>query len=787
MGIVYKAEDTKLKRTVALKFLPQQWTSDTAARERFIHEAQAASALDHPHICNIHEIEETADGQLYIAMAFYEGESLRERIRREPLNAKEAVDIAIQVAQGMAKAHEKGIVHRDIKPANILMTKDGTAKIVDFGLAKLAGQVQLTRAGTTIGTAAYMSPEQARGKAVDRRTDIWSLGVVLYEMLAGQLPFKGDLEQTLIHSILKSEPEPITKFRKDLPKGLEQIILKSLLKSPSSRYQTMDEFLADLNAVAEGLKPLGARPALFRGRILGIKKTYAYSGLAAAVILGAFFLRFFPAQRAVVYDSLAVLPFVNVSENPSHESWADSMTDLLIDKFNKVAALSTIPWSSVRYYKNSKIPPKDIAKELRVRGLVEGTVLKIDHKIRLTARLIDPYLNKIIWAPPQPFEGEDSDQFYLQADLAQAIVNGIRVRVTPEEKARLAIAHKVMPEAAALYSHCMNIVYFEQKTMSQNRINMIGCLEKVIDIDPGFARAHAELGQIYLDQGGSCEMPEKEVYPKAESAIRKALELDDNLGRAHAALAWIKVTKNWDFPGAEREFERAMNLDPGDWMIKWLYMRYLGDLVERRFDEALAIGRKGLDSPLRNWPWAIGIVNILIKAERYDEAIEMANKSRGGKADRVFDILLAQAYALKGLFPIALSYIEKTTAEPGWQDDIWSAIDLPWILALSGRRREALEKAEELRDRLVKKKIDAAYWMACVYAGLGDKDQTLKLLNEAYDHHSGWLFSLKVDYHFINLRNDPRFKDLLRKVGFEQSPETLDRQTSSGTSAPELW
>lgn len=227
MGIVYKAEDIKLKRTVALKFLPHQWTSDAAARERFIHEAQAASALDHPNICTIYEIEETDDGRMYIAMAFYEDESLRDRIKREPLKAEEAVDIAIQVGQGMAKAHQKGIVHRDIKPANILITKDGAAKIVDFGLAKLAGQVKLTREGTTIGTVAYMSPEQAKGEAVDQRTDVWSLGVVLYEMLAGKLPFKGDFEQTLIHSILKSEPEPITKFQKDLPPGLENIIAKA--------------------------------------------------------------------------------------------------------------------------------------------------------------------------------------------------------------------------------------------------------------------------------------------------------------------------------------------------------------------------------------------------------------------------------------------------------------------------------------------------------------------------------------------------------------------------------
>ena len=296
MGIVYKAEDTKLKRVVALKFLPHQWTADPEARERFIHEAQAASALDDPNICNIHEIEETDDGRMYIAMACYEGESLRERIKKGPLKAEEAVEIASQAARGMAKAHQKGIIHRDLKPANILITSDGIAKIVDFGLAKLTGQVKLTREGTTIGTIAYMSPEQARGEPVDHRTDIWSLGVVLYEMIAGKLPFKGERDQSMIRSILNDEPAPIAKIRKDLPAGLEQIIQKALAKNPGSRYQRMEDFLDDLKAVAEGLRPLRAKTGLFRGRILGLKKIYVYSGLAGIIVLAVLAILFLIAS-----------------------------------------------------------------------------------------------------------------------------------------------------------------------------------------------------------------------------------------------------------------------------------------------------------------------------------------------------------------------------------------------------------------------------------------------------------------------------------------------------------
>ena len=339
MGIVYKAEDTELQRIVALKFLPPQWTSDPEARERFIHEARAASALDHPNICAIYEIRETEDGRMFIAMGCYEGESLREKLRRGPMKAESALDIAAQVALGMEKAHGKGIIHRDIKPANILVTNDGVAKVVDFGLAKLAGQVKLTREGTTVGTVAYMSPEQAKGEPVDQRTDIWSLGVVLYEMVSGRLPFKGDYEQSLIHSILKADPEPIGKIRKDLPIGLESIVFKALEKNPNTRYQVMGELREDLKAVAEGLKPRRAKSGLFRGKIFGLRKTYAYAGLACLAIFAAVILFL---TNTVRITSLAVLPVQNLSGDPSQEFFADGMTDALISDLAQIKAFNKV-------------------------------------------------------------------------------------------------------------------------------------------------------------------------------------------------------------------------------------------------------------------------------------------------------------------------------------------------------------------------------------------------------------------------------------------------------------
>ena len=348
MGIVYKAEDTKLQRPVALKFLPHQWVSDPDARERFTQEARAASALDHPNICTIHEIEETDDGRLYIAMGCYEGETLREKIKRGPLETDKAIDLAIQAASGMAKAHAKGIVHRDLKPANILVTQDGVAKVVDFGLAKLAGQVKLTREGTTVGTVAYMSPEQAKGEAVDQRTDIWSLGVVLYEMLSGVLPFKGDHEQSLIHSILQHEPERLTKFREDLPSGLENIVFKALSKKSSARYQTMEEMLGELKAIADGLRPASGASLFLRGRVLGLKKAYAYPALAGLVIaatLAALFV--FPKRAVQPEKSIAVLPFINNSPDQENTYFINGVMEEILGSLQKIKTLRVISRTSV--------------------------------------------------------------------------------------------------------------------------------------------------------------------------------------------------------------------------------------------------------------------------------------------------------------------------------------------------------------------------------------------------------------------------------------------------------
>jgi serine/threonine protein kinase len=391
MGVVYKAEDTKLKRLVALKFLPPDLTRDDEAKERFVHEAQAASALDHPNICTIHEIGETEDRQLFICMAYYEGETLKKKVSSNQLSVDSVIEIAIQIAQGLAKAHEKGIVHRDIKPANLFLTNDGILKILDFGLAKLAGVTRLTKSGTTLGTVAYMSPEQMQGEEVDHRTDIWALGVVMYEMLTGKLPFKGEYEQAVMYSILNEKPEPITTTRLDVPADLEKIVNKCLEKKTSERYKLVEETLTDLKSLKKEIEFRTVKKWLIRTKFLLKKRLYFYSGIFALLLsligIGFYFQRDAEEKGEAVPSEtfrIAVLPLVNISPDPQDEYFADGMTEELISTLSKISGLRVIARTSVMQYKGTNKSIAEIGHALKVGTILEGSVRKAANKLRIT-------------------------------------------------------------------------------------------------------------------------------------------------------------------------------------------------------------------------------------------------------------------------------------------------------------------------------------------------------------------------------------------------------------------
>jgi serine/threonine protein kinase/tetratricopeptide (TPR) repeat protein len=545
MGVVYKAEDTRLKRTVALKFLPPTLTTDSEAKERFIQEAQAASALQHNNICVVHDIDETDDKQMFISMEYLEGETLKKKIERGPLKIEDVVEIAAQVAQGLARAHEHGIVHRDIKPANIMITSDGVAKIVDFGLAKLSGRTMLTKTGSTLGTAGYMSPEQARGEPADHRTDIWSLGVLLYEMISGKRPFEAEYENALLYSILNSEPEPITGLRTGVPMELDRIIRKCLAKAPKDRYQHADEIIVDLrtiHATSTSLPPAAPKTATLRGRQTRMRVPLA----VIAVVVVASGAWFFLGRESVESNqlrkkSIAVLPFSPFGRTFDDSVFADGIHDDILTQLSKISGLRVIARTSMVLYRDSKKTPRQIGDDLDVGYLLEGSTRRSGGKIRITAQLIKTADEGHLWA--ETYDRDDADVFAVQSDIAQRIASSMETVLSPAEKASVEEVLTTNPDA---YNY-----YLQGKYYWDN----------------------------YTDSAGNA---------KAAEFYEKAGELDPNFTHAFAmaAVANHGVYNIWDFTPARRvrvtsALDRARALNPDDPVVHWAQGSCLEDFAHR--------------------------------------------------------------------------------------------------------------------------------------------------------------------------------------------------------------
>jgi eukaryotic-like serine/threonine-protein kinase len=754
MGVVYKAEDLTLGRTVALKFLPPDLNRDPEAKNRFIHEARAASALEHTNICSVHEIGEH-EGQTFIVMGCYEGETLRTRIAGGPLPIQEAVDITRQVAQGLAKAHESGIVHRDIKPANIIVTSDGLVKILDFGLAKIAGRTLLTKSGSTLGTAAYMSPEQARGDPVDLRTDIWSLGVILYEMLTGRRPFDSEYEQALVYTILNQDPKSVQVMRPEVPDGLAQIVRRALSKELDRRYQTAAQLISDLESFSQGTE-LSKQTR----RIPGRRRTLLISCAAAAGVVAVVLAFFFFPARSEVLDSIAVLPFRDLSKDTMQEYFSDGLTEEFITKLWQVGNLKVPAWFSVKQYKNSQKRPSEIGKELGVRALIIPSFLRVGNRIRVTPTLIDATTENILWT--KDYDRQTEDILALQSELSQAIAKELKLKLHPEEQKHLASSHQVRPEAYEAY---LKGRYFLKNGHLLNAERALPQFKKAIQLDTNFALAYLGYSEAVSALNEDMTQSPEQAYTEKLNAITKAIEKDPTLAEAHSGLGRLKAYHDYDLAAGEAEIRLSVELNPGSAGAHRMFGAFLA--ATGKYEEAVAQLKQGIALSPPDPENTIYLAQIHFFYRHFDEAIKLLNE--------VVDVIPESndAHAILGYICIVQGRYKEALVEleKGKQRAFESMYDkwgFAWVYARMGDKQKARQYLNELLAYYSKHYLSEAL-IASIYGDLGEKDRAFEFLDRSYARHEESLIAfMKAAPAFDSLRSDPRYTVLMKKIGLER-------------------
>lgn len=774
MGEVYRAGDARLGREVAVKVLPERLARDSVALSRFEREAKAVAALPHPNILAVYDVGRE-QGVSYVVTELLEGETLRQRVRGSPIPWRKAVEYGIAVADGLAAAHAKGIIHRDVKPENIFLTSDGVVKILDFGLAHVEptadspNQTDMptmtldTKPGTVLGTVNYMSPEQVRGLKTDARSDIFSFGCVLYEMVSGRRAFSGDTSADTMTAILKEEPESIAHSLSDVGPEMDRVIARCLEKKPGQRIQSARDLgfaLRDILIDSGVSKPTTSYPPSRSRMALGITA-------GAVVLVVATFLYFQgehvqqSAQRGKI-SSLAVLPFENLSGKADQEYFVDAMTDAIIDDLAKISALRVISRTSIMQYKNTRKKLPEIARELNVEAIVEGSIVLAGGRVQIRARLIEAATERQVWA--ERYERDKRDILAIYSDVARAIAEGIQIELTPAEAALLASAPKVDPAAYDAYARGLELVIQGTQETCQEALTLF---DQALSIDPDFALAHVGRARAYY-RLSSTHMHPRETLPAVRQAAQQALMLDEGLADAHVAMGRYRMEHDWDWKGAKQAFQRALQLNPSLSDARLAYALYLTAMKQP--DEATAQLNlvRELNPAARHTNDDFGAVSFM--ARRFERTVSDSREAlkinpKFYPAHEWMGLALAQL----GKFAEGIYHLREALE---LSESPQVAAMLGGVLAVAGQHEEARSIRKRVKERRDVKYV-CPYEVATISIGLNEYDEAFEDMHQACDDRAACIPWLQVDPRLDPIRDDPRFDELLERVGFEPQREPL--------------